>query len=166
MIRLSLIIIFGFITCTSFCQKKELKKALKEGKAGGMVYESYFKNLTSKSKIENWCRKNNYVLIYTRDGEVSRFGETNKGIAVAGFVTKSDYKILQAQERERQRIIAEARSKARKKENETLAATVVGVGAIIYGGINWVKDKMGSIDYDDSYMDDYSNCELELGDRE
>jgi len=118
-------------------QGKEMKKAVKNGKYNSAMYEAQFKKLAELDEIKEWCSKNGYVLMYTKSGQISKFGRTKEGIAIALFVTEREYAEIQQKAEKRRKILAEARQAARRKSNFDTAVTVGGVllaaGAVAKG---------------------------------
>lgn len=154
--------IFCLLTLAVTAQGKEMKKAVKNGNYNSAMYEAQFKKLAELDKIKKWCSDNGYVLMYTKNGQISKFGRTKEGVAIALFVTERDYAEIQRKEEKRRQVLAEARQAARRKSNVdaaiTLGGTLLAVGAVAKGIFSSGNDSSSSSSSSSSRQYSNSSC--------
>jgi len=148
--------LFSISLNISSAQKKELRKAVKDGKNSSLYYEANFKKVYKTSKIESWLKDSDYILLSYVEGEIARFGGFEKGIVGVRFITKKDYNYLVEQERKRKVEYAAARRRAAKSNSFNTGVKVVAGLAALYvawQGTKWVAKKALSSPPSSSYTD-------------
>jgi len=133
-------IIFSISISTISAQKKEIKKAIRNGKNQNGYYDINFKKPKELNKIKNWCKKENYVIVDKKYKSYQKFGSIKNGISYVALMTSRDYKQLMELRRQEEARLAKVNRIARSNNNNSSSLTK-WIGAAVVVGLAYLGGK-------------------------
>lgn len=129
------------VVSSSYCQKKELKRAIRKGENKKGYYDVYFKHPKDISKIKKWCNERGYVIIDKKFDYYQKFGSIQTGASYVALMTKNDYNQLMEWRQEQAKIAYENQENDKsllesafefviEHPRETLLGTLVAITSV------------------------------------